>query len=430
MLRHVPARRGRRRGPGRSKLALFALLLLTLAGCGGQKSDSKNGEASTPGRSGKWKPARNPAAAKEDRAEVEALPYLRGYNAPIDGRNGVVVYDRERAAPGLNLLASGHAAEAILLTMEGRELRRWALPLAQAFPRLAQRPHAEKLDFWRRVRLLDDGSLLAIYEGLGVVKIDRASRLQWKRAGAFHHDLDVAPDGSIWLLDREGKVLPRINPKEGVLEDFVTKLAPNGKVVDRISILRAFEESPFASYLDAMPHTGDILHTNTLELLDGSLADQIPAFKAGNLLVSVLQTSTLAVIDPETGQVVWALRGKWRKQHQPTVLANDHLLLFDNIGIDRDHSRALEIDPRRGEIVWQYAGPPEAPLASRTLGSVQRLANGNTLITEAERGRAVEVTPDNRIVWEYHSPFRTGEQDALVAALLEVIRLDPATENH
>ncbi len=402
--------------------SLLALLLLCLAACGGKESN----RAPAAGRSGKWKPARSEPSRTEARADVEALPYLRGYQPPIDGRNGVVRYDRERAAPGLNLIASGHAAEAVLLTMDGRELRRWALPLASAFPNLAQRPHSERLDFWRRVRLLDDGSLLAIYEGLGMVKVDRASRLRWKRAGAFHHDLDVAPDGTIWVLDREGKVLPRINPKEGVLEDFVTHLAHNGRVLERISILRAFEDSPYARFLDVMPHAGDILHTNTLELLDGSLADKVPAFKAGNLLISILQTSTLAVIDPETRQVVWALRGQWRKQHQPTVLANDHLLLFDNVGIDRDHSRALEIDPRQGDIVWQYAGTALEPLASRTLGSVQRLANGNTLITEAERGRAVEVTPDNQIVWEYHSPFRTGEQDALVAALLEVIRLDPA----
>jgi len=419
MSHHLSTHRGRHRGPRRSPLALLALLLFTFSSCGGKKTE--------PARSGKWRPARNEATkGGETRAEVEALPYLRGYNPPIDAQSGVVRYDRDRAAPGLNLLVSGHAAEAVLLTMDGRELRRWALPLAQAFPKLAPRP---RLDFWRRARLLEDGSLVAIYEGLGLVKIDRASSLRWKRAGSFHHDLDVAPDGSIWVLDREGKVLPRINPNEGVIEDFVTKLAPNGKVLDRISILRAFEDSPFASFLDGMPHNGDILHTNTLELLDGSLADKIPAFKAGNLLVSLLQTSTLAVIDPETAQVVWALRGKWRKQHQPTVLGNDHLLLFDNVGIDRDHSRALEIDPHRGDIVWEYAGTAREPLFSRTLGSVQRLANGNTLITESERGRAVEVTPDNQIVWEYRSPFRTGEQNELVAVLLEVIRLDPATQN-
>ena len=417
----LPVFRARRGAHRASILSLVVLLLLGLAACRDKPAGSPTGAP----RSGKWKKAPKAAAPAEERASVEALPYLRGYNPPVDGRNGVVLYDRERAAPGLNLLASGHAAEAILFDMEGRELRHWALPLEQAFPNIARLPHAEKQDFWRRVRLLPDGSLLAIYEGLGVVKIDRASRLRWKRPGNFHHDLDVAPDGTIWLLDRDEKVVPRINPTTGVLEDFVTKLGRNGKVLERISILRAFEDSPFASFLDTMPHAGDILHTNTLELLDGSLADKIPAFKAGNLLVSVLQTSTLAVIDPETRQVVWALRGKWRKQHQPTVLANDHLLLFDNIGLDRDHSRALEIDPRKGDILWQYAGTASEPLTSRTLGSVQRLANGNTLITEAERGRAVEVTPDNLVVWEYHSPFRTGEQDALVAALLEVIRIAP-----
>jgi hypothetical protein len=315
--------------------------------------------------------------------------------------------------------------------MEGRELRRWALPLAQAFPSSPSDRTPRSSTSGAACACSTDGSLLAIYEGLGVVKIDRASRLKWKRAGAFHHDLDVAPDGSIWVLDREGKVLPRINPNEGVLEDFVTKLAPNGKVVDRISILRAFEDSPFASFLDVMPHTGDILHTNTLELLDGSLADKIPAFKAG-------KPPGLGPPDQHAGGDRPRDPGRWSGRSaasggsniKPTVLAND-TCCCSTTSASTATTRARSRSTRgAGEIVWQYAGPPRlrSPRARSAACSAWRTAT--TLITEAERGRAVEVTPDNRIVWEYHSPFRTGEQDALVAALLEVIRLDPATVNH
>jgi len=35
---------------------------------------------------------------------------------------------------------------------------------------------------------------------------------------------------------------------------------------------------------------------------------------------------------------------------------------------------------------------------------VQRLGNGNTLITEAWHGRIFEVTPDKETVWEYVVP--------------------------
>ena len=35
---------------------------------------------------------------------------------------------------------------------------------------------------------------------------------------------------------------------------------------------------------------------------------------------------------------------------------------------------------------------------------MQRLANGNTLITESERGRVFEVTADKEIVWRFVNP--------------------------
>src|SRR5262249_39802971 len=155
-------------------------------------------------------------------------------------QRGVTLFDREHAFAGANLIVSGHAAEAVLLAMDGRELHRWALPVARAFPDFATAPEAPKLDYFRRARLEADGSLLAIYEGVGIVKLDRASRLVWARRGNFHHDLDADGAGGVWVLDREGKVLPRINPVDGVLEDFATRLASDGTVVERLSILEAF----------------------------------------------------------------------------------------------------------------------------------------------------------------------------------------------
>ena len=36
---------------------------------------------------------------------------------------------------------------------------------------------------------------------------------------------------------------------------------------------------------------------------------------------------------------------------------------------------------------------------------MQRLPNGNTLITEGSDGRVFEVTPEHEIVWEFISPY-------------------------
>ena len=64
-------------------------------------------------------------------------------------------------------------------------------------------------------------------------------------------------------------------------------------------------------------------------------------------------------------------------------------------------------------------------LFSKTLGSCQRLPNGNTLITESENGRALEVTRDKRVVWEFYNPHRAGARGELVAVLFEMLRLPP-----
>ena len=95
--------------------------------------------------------------------------------------------------------------------------------------------------------------------------------------------------------------------------------------------------------------------------------------------------------------------------------------MFDNLGND-GRARVIEFDPATREVEWLYEGG-ENGLSSMTCGSNQRLANGNTLITESDSGRAVEVTPDKKVVWEYYTPGRAGENGELIATLFEVVRL-------
>lgn len=356
------------------------------------------------------------AAAPPDpgQGKWRALPYLQGYRA-AENRPLVVERDPAAVAPGLNLYLSGHAAEAVLMDRRGRTLHRWRQPLRRLWPELAADPAMAKLEYWRRAWLFPNGDLLAIYEGLGIVKLDARSNVLWSRRGGFHHDLQVLADGRIWVLDRAGR--------EGRLEDFVTVLEADGRPVSRIPLLRAFERSRFAPLLRRTGRAGDVLHTNTLEVLDGRQARLDPALRRGNVLLSVLRLDALAVLDPERGEIVWARTGSWRRQHQPTFLAGGSLLLFDNLGPGEGRSRVVEIDPRTGAVRWQFGGRPGVDLFSKTLGSCQRLPNGNTLITESEAGRALEVTRAGRVVWEFHNPHRTGERGELVAVLFEMIRL-------
>jgi len=55
-----------------------------------------------------------------------------------------------------------------------------------------------------------------------------------------------------------------------------------------------------------------------------------------------------------------------------------------------------------------YMHPEPTKLFSTGLSSIQRLANGNTLICSGRFGYSFELTPSNEIVWEYKTPLQAG----------------------
>jgi outer membrane protein assembly factor BamB len=97
----------------------------------------------------------------------------------------------------------------------------------------------------------------------------------------------------------------------------------------------------------------------------------------------------------------------------PTMLVSGRILIFDN-GSRREHTRVIEIDPTSGEIVWQYPVEPDPEFFSWGRGSNQRLANGNTLLCEAEDGHVTEVTPAGETVWEFWNPVFTEKGRKLI----------------
>jgi hypothetical protein len=363
----------------------------------------------------------------ELRTEMTRLGSLgyAGGTVATRAAGGVTIHVPDAASDGLRFFLSGHAPGAELIDPAGRVLHRWEKSFADCIaesglPAERFRPDPNQVTgCWRRARLLPDGGVLAVYEGHGLVRLDRESNVLWAYPGACHHDLDLDPAGDIHVLTRESRVVEDLHPEHAVLLDYVTVLSPDGEERRRVDLLEAFENSVYASHLQFRKESGDIFHTNTLEILDDRAARLGPAFAAGHYLVSVRELGLIAVVDPAGPRVVWAMSGMWKAQHQPTLLDDGHILLFDNQGRG-GRSKVIEFDPRTQEVVWSYADGPGTPLYSHTCGSNQRLPGGNTLIIESDNGRAFEVDPAGRIVWEFRNPRRTGPQDEYIAAIMDM----------
>jgi hypothetical protein len=379
---------------------------------------------------GRWResvPRANPLRGElteeqlRDVERLRSIGYLTG-SQPAPPVTGLTVHDASRAYRGLNLYTSGHFPGAVLMDMDGNVLHMWERSFLDVWPDRRVDAETENAQYWRYVHLFENGDLLAIFEGHGLIKIDKDSSLLWEHRGGEHHDLKVLDDGTICVLAREVSLDPRFNPEHPVLEDFILYLTPDGEEIRRVSVLEALGHSRYAVMLGEVRPQGDVLHTNALEVLNGDLAGELPAFGAGNVLVSMRTLSALAVVDMASEKVDWALKGSWRKQHDPSVLPGGNILIFDNNGNDGS-SRVIEIDSASGDIECVYKGEPADDFYSQMCGAATRLPNGNTLATESDRGRAIEVTPNGDIVWEYLNPKRAGEKGELVATLFEMTRL-------
>ena len=351
------------------------------------------------------------------------LPYLRGYKE-ASGTGGVRVNEPGLVQQGWNFFTSSHAPVAWLMDMDGRLIKSWRADMAKAFPE-GVHGHVGHDQFLRDAELMPDGGVVVMFDHIGIVRLDAASRILWAWRASVHHDLIVDGSGHIWSLLNEKKVVSELRPTP-FLEDSVVELSPEGRPLRQISLVQCFLRSRYASILGNLWEKSghDIFHTNSVVVLDGSLADRFPAFRRGNLLVSIRNIGVIAVVDPDAREVVWAFSGFWLGQHCARLVAPGHLLLFDNLGSLREASRVLEIDPFAQRVIWSYGGQEDQPLLSETLGYVQRLPNGNTLITESNYGRAIEVTPDDRVVWEYVNPNRIGRQKEYIATLAFMKRLD------
>jgi len=275
-----------------------------------------------------------------------------------------------------------------------------------------------------------NGDLLAVFHGLdgsangyGLVKLDKDSRVIWKYEANVHDDVDVGPDGTIYALQQETlQQMPSgLNfISAPCLVDYLVMLSPEGKLLRKpIPILEALRDSPYAPLLGApeRPTQGmtaapdlpverftdsarrkDVLHTNSVKVLSPELAPKFPGFKAGQVLISMRNLDTIAMLDPESRALVWAARGPWRGPHDPQFLANGRLLIFDGLGAPRG-SRVLEYDPRLQSLPWTYAGANGRAFRTKERGMSQRLANGNTLVVDSEGGEILEVTHDKELVW-------------------------------
>lgn len=368
----------------------------------------------------KLEPGAESAAPRE---RLMALGYV-GWTEVVDAnqRYGVVVHDRERASPGFTLMTSTTKPQAALIDMEGRVVHMW------------RHPRREPVR-WSLGELASDGDLLVVAEKSEgswagrLLRLDWDSRPVWEIKIDVHHDVDATPHGDIYALRHDVRLGRFAGLPAAYVDETILHLGRDGELLRSIPLAPWFRftvpperswsylrllSNPLKIGFQTWTHWPclpqvvcyDPFHANQVEWID---RDVRGLARRGDLLVSLKNMDTVAVLDGRTGEPRWQWgSGELSGQHQPSLLANGNILIFDN-GMRNRASRLVDVDPVERSIVWEYRADPPDDFFTATQGGAQRLPNGNTLATESYEGRIFEVTRGGDVVWEYRlRPEREG----------------------
>ncbi len=369
--------------------------------------------------------------SKKDR--LLSLPYLNHVSPELNpGEKGVVLHDPKRSFEGVNLFSCKGGA--YFVDMKGRVLDVWDFP---GFP---YGYHSEAVELNGEISLLAlAGEKERKARSRSLLKLDQNSQIIWSHDAICHHDLDAYQD-AVYVLSKKKKSL---DYSIVIWDDYITKLDSQGRVEKKLSVYQLLSNSQpefknklskkLASLrrqkqknkvnqviyrakrkvvrlfkklkkISPRPKRGaeveDIFHPNTLELADKDSG----VIKKGQALICLRNFHQIAIVDLEEEAIVWTWgEAELDQPHNPSLLDNGNILIFDN-GASRRYSRIIELNPLTKKIVWEYKADPQEEFFSEHRGGAQKLPNGNILITESDRGRVFEITPEGDLVWEFLNP--------------------------
>ncbi|TAL67313.1 MAG: hypothetical protein EPN82_15175 [Bacteroidetes bacterium] len=234
------------------------------------------------------------------------------------------------------------------------------------------------------------------------------------------HDIKFLPNGNTAILGREVRFMDLSNIIPGghkdiqVIGNVIQEFDKNKNLIFNWNSFDHFKLSDMVPGIDTNQNSFISCHMNSI-FYDTD----------GNIIASSRALDEVTKIDRQSGNIIWRLGGATCKnnqfrflndtingfygfshQHSVLRLQNGNLLMLDNGDLKpKPYTRAVEykIDELNKTIekVWEYSLSPD--FNSYSMGNVQRLPNGNTLIgwgLNSDNLTATEVTPDGKKVLE------------------------------
>ncbi len=254
---------------------------------------------------------------------------------------------------------------------------------------------------------------------------------EYTASDIIHHDVQVLENGNVIFPYRifvpaefKTKITDSNRQKLKIRSDGIREVNKNGETVwewlahEHLDLNRCGRRpcTVHSGKAEANKKMSDWTHINTVSIIPENkwydAGDK--RFKPGNIITIPRNWWTALIIDKESKKVIWEYEGDYRDGlsggHEAHMIpkgmpGEGNILIFDNGRIyHKNESFILEINPTNNELVWVYDNGKN--FFSNSAGSMQRLPNGNTLISEDVGQKLFEINPNKEIIWEYKSQYR------------------------
>ncbi|MGD9033158.1 MAG: aryl-sulfate sulfotransferase [Desulfobacteraceae bacterium] len=370
---------------------------------------------------------------------------------PHKFESGVTLFDKDKAFSGYTLITTmprrsapepnQSPGEVILMDMKGETVHTWKTPYPPWYSRLMPDGHLVSVQRCSKAhpnRPGYDKYHMGGATGM-MTEFDWESNIVFEHFDPYmHHDFRKLPNGHYIYVGWE-VVPPELakkvrggqkgtEHKDGTMfGDYFREIDSEGRTVwewhgiehfdpdiDIIGAIHPREEWTHINDVDVMPD-GNIMsssrHTDGAFIIDRQSGDI--TWRWGNV----------AYLDQETGQVEHHdirdpknMGGPHDAHHIAEGLPGaGNMLVYDN-AMYNFYSRALEVDIKTGEIVWQ--SEPEFGIEGYVSGrvhfspfvsGVDRLPNGNSVVCSGGNGIVFELTKENELVWHWVRPIPDPE---------------------
>ncbi len=252
-----------------------------------------------------------------------------------------------------------------------------------------------------------NGDLISHAEEGPMFKLDLCSNIKWVNSEErYHHSIEMDHEGNYWIpsyLEPYSKTMQGYRKRAGLLDDGITKISVDGKVLFKKSLFDILIEGNIVKY-NQLYIDNDPFHLNDIQ----PVLKDTEHWKKGDLFLSLRNIDTIILYRPSENKIIRVINGPFHMQHDVDIISDDEISIFDN---NISYTKKGPLTKNIQILIYNFKTRNFTKRFVKTIkqnniktnagGLSDYLIDGSILIEEQAAGRLLLIDKNGEIEWEY-----------------------------